>query len=55
MVYGAVSRPLQRSLPLAWSAVAFVLFSMFLLGLSLLKTQVVAAWQRRRLASGVVR
>jgi uncharacterized membrane protein len=50
MVYGALTRPLARKLPLAWALVAFVLFTIAMLGLALLKNRVVAAWKARRAA-----
>jgi uncharacterized membrane protein len=45
MVYGIFSGPLHRRLPLVGSLGAFVIFTLFLLGLSVLKTRAVA-WYR---------
>jgi uncharacterized membrane protein len=47
MVYGLISRPLHRELPLAWSIVAFVAFSGLMLAASLLKTRLADEWKRR--------
>jgi len=41
MVYGVFSRPIRRSLSLEWVTVALCLFTLFLLGLVLLKNRVV--------------
>lgn len=48
MIYGLVSRPIQRSLTLERAAVAFVLFSAFMLVLSVAKDRVVARFRGRR-------
>ncbi|HET9469287.1 MAG TPA: hypothetical protein VFO48_12770, partial [Vicinamibacterales bacterium] len=42
MVYGFFSRPIRRSLSLEGALVAYVLFTLFLLGLVRLKTWIVA-------------
>lgn len=43
MVYGFFSRPIRRSLSLEGALVAYVLFTLFLLGLVRLKTRIVAS------------
>jgi len=47
MVYGIISYPLHRELPLGWSIVAFVLFTGLMLLASLAKTRVVESWKPR--------
>lgn len=54
MVYGIFSGPLHRRLPVGGSLGAFVIFTLFLLGLSLLKTRAVA-WYRSVQAVGAYR
>ncbi|MGH9159821.1 MAG: heparan-alpha-glucosaminide N-acetyltransferase domain-containing protein [Vicinamibacteraceae bacterium] len=54
MVYGVFSGPLHRQLPLVASLGAFVVFALFLLGLSILKTRGVA-WYRSVQSVGAYR
>ena len=44
MVYGLISRPLHKSLTLPQAFLAFGVFAVFMLGCSLVKERVVAAW-----------
>jgi uncharacterized membrane protein len=44
LVYGLIAEPIQRQLPLAWAFVAFVLFTVAMLGVSIVKTRVVEYW-----------
>lgn len=50
MVYGQLTRPLARKLSLPWALVAFVVFTIAMLGLAMLKNRLVAAWKARRAA-----
>ena len=43
MVYGWMSYPLHRALPIQWAIVAYGLFSLLMLAASLLKTRIVEA------------
>lgn len=47
MVYGIISYPLHRDLPLEQSLVAFVLFTGLMLAASLAKTRIAAEWKGR--------
>jgi uncharacterized membrane protein len=47
LAYGIASYPLHHALPLELSLVAFVLFTLLMLGASLLKTHVVRRWRMR--------
>jgi uncharacterized membrane protein len=51
MVYGAMSRPLHRSLSLGQWVVAYVAFLMVLLVISLAKDWIVRQWRNRQVAS----
>jgi uncharacterized membrane protein len=51
MVYGLVAIPIKRSLTLPWLVVAFVLFTAFLLWLSVMKDRWVERWLARRTAA----
>jgi uncharacterized membrane protein len=48
MVYGALSAPIRRQLPFGRAVVAFALFTVAMVGVSLAKTWVVARWRARR-------
>ena len=48
MVYGLLSRPLNRQLPLAWTVAAFIAFTFLMLGAVALKRATQAAWRGRR-------
>ncbi len=48
MVYGIVSTPLHKTLPLAKAVEAFAVFTLFLFALTLIKIQVVERWKTRR-------
>lgn len=50
MVYGQLTRPLARKLPLPWALVAFVVFTIAMLGVAMLKNRIVAGWKARRAA-----
>jgi uncharacterized membrane protein len=54
MVYGAMSRPLHRSLSLAQWVAAYVAFLGLLLAVSIAKDRVVAWWRRRQPRASVV-
>ena len=45
LAYGIFSWPLHRRLPVAWSLVAFAVFSVFLYGAALLKSRIVRNWK----------
>jgi hypothetical protein len=47
LAYGGATKFLQRRLPFWWSIVAFLLFTAFMLWLTLVKNRVVARWTRR--------
>ncbi len=49
LAYGVFSFPLHRKLPVAWSFVAFTIFSALLYGTALLKSRVVRDWRAKRL------
>jgi uncharacterized membrane protein len=51
MVYGLISLPLHKSLSLAGSWIAFALFAVSMLGVSLLKDRIVRWWQSRRVVA----
>ncbi|MBI2834520.1 MAG: DUF1624 domain-containing protein [Acidobacteria bacterium] len=51
MVYGWLSQPLHRALPIGWVFGAFAVFTGFLFGVSLLKTWIVRRWNERRSAA----
>jgi uncharacterized membrane protein len=51
LAYGIFSYPIHRKLPVWWSLVAFTAFSVFIYGVTLLKSRVVAGWKARREAS----
>ncbi len=48
MVYGVVSTPLHKALPLGKAVAAFAAFTLFLFALTLIKVQVVTRWKGRR-------
>jgi uncharacterized membrane protein len=50
LAYGVFSWPLHRKLPVAWSLVAFSVFSVLLYGAALLKSHLVRNWKAKRLA-----
>jgi hypothetical protein len=48
MAYGGLSRPIKGQLTLPWSLLAFLLFMVAMLALSLMKTAIAARWDARR-------
>ncbi len=48
MAYGGLSRPIKGQLPLPWSLLAFVLFLVAMIGVSVAKTAVADRWRTRR-------
>jgi uncharacterized membrane protein len=48
IVYGLLTRPLHRQLPLAWTVAAFIAFTFLMLGAVALKRAMQAAWRGRR-------
>jgi uncharacterized membrane protein len=48
MIYGLISRPLHRALPLSRVFVAYVLFVCLMVGASMLKNRVMAWWRVRK-------
>jgi uncharacterized membrane protein len=52
LIYGLISLPLHRSLSLGQAGLAFALFSVLMLGCSVAKDRLVAAWRRRRAVAG---
>jgi uncharacterized membrane protein len=52
MVYGVLTAPIHRRLPLGWSILAFAALSVLLFGTSVLKTRVVEQWRAWRRSSG---
>jgi uncharacterized membrane protein len=48
LVYGLLSTPLHRALPLPWVVVAFVTFTVLMLGVVALKRRLQTRWQTRR-------
>jgi uncharacterized membrane protein len=48
MVYGLLTRPLHRQLPLPWTVAAFGTFTLLMLGAVTLKRRTQAAWRARR-------
>ena len=50
LVYGGIARPLRRALPFGWVMVALAVFTAFMVGLTLVKNDVVARWKARRAA-----
>jgi uncharacterized membrane protein len=48
LVYGLIAEPLKRRLPLAQALAAFALFTLAMLGVSVLKTRIVERWRRRQ-------
>jgi hypothetical protein len=58
MVYGILSWPLHRALPLPWAFAAFVGFTLVMLWVSIVKDRVVSQWKAgggRRPQMGVAR
>lgn len=47
MIYGLIAKPLHKTLPLEQSAIAFLVFCVFMLACSLVKDRVVAWWRGR--------
>ena len=52
MVYGVLSAPLHKRLPLGTAIVGLVVFAVFLFGLSLLKNWAVRLWRGRHESPG---
>jgi uncharacterized membrane protein len=52
MVYGVLTAPIHRRLPLGWSILAFAAFTVFLFGTSVLKTWLVDQWRTWQRSSG---
>jgi hypothetical protein len=50
LAYGIFSYPLHRKLPVWWSLIAFTAFTVFIYGVTRLKSRVVAGWNARRAA-----
>jgi uncharacterized membrane protein len=48
MAYGGLSRPIKGQLPLPWSIVAFLLFMVAMLGISMAKSAIADRWVARR-------
>jgi uncharacterized membrane protein len=48
LVYGVLATPIRRQLPFGRAIIAFVLFTLAMLGVSVVKTQVAARWRARR-------
>lgn len=48
MVYGVLTQPLHKRLPLGWAFAAFALFSLFLFGIAMSKNALVTRWHQRR-------
>jgi uncharacterized membrane protein len=48
LVYGGLARPLRRALPFGWVMVALAAFTAFMVGLTLVKNDLVARWKARR-------
>ncbi len=48
MAYGGLSRPIKGQLPLPWSLLAFLLFLVAMLGVSLVKSALADRWRARR-------
>lgn len=48
MVYGVLTRPLHKRLPIGWAFAAFALFSLFLFGIAMSKNALVLRWRERR-------
>jgi uncharacterized membrane protein len=56
LVYGVIAAPIKRQLPFGRAIVAFVLFTLAMLGVSIAKTRIAARWRApRRNAVEVVR
>jgi uncharacterized membrane protein len=53
LVYGVVSTPLHRRLPLPWVVVAFATFTVLMLGVVALKRRTQTRWQARRQPTAV--
>jgi uncharacterized membrane protein len=47
LVYGLIAEPIKRKLPFGWTVAAFVLFTVAMLGVSIVKTRVVERWKGR--------
>ncbi|MGH9312145.1 MAG: heparan-alpha-glucosaminide N-acetyltransferase domain-containing protein [Vicinamibacterales bacterium] len=50
LVYGLIAEPIKRRLPFGWAIVAFLLFTVAMLGVSIVKTRVVERWRAYRKA-----
>jgi hypothetical protein len=50
IAYGIFTYPLHHRLPVAWSCVAFAVFSALLYGAARLKSRIVADWKEKRMA-----
>ena len=50
LAYGVFSYPLHRKLPVWWSLIAFTAFTVFIYGVTRLKSRFVAGWNARRAA-----
>jgi len=48
MVYGVLTRPLHRQLPLPWTVAAFAAFTFLMLGAVIVKRRAQTAWRERR-------
>lgn len=48
LAYGVIASPLRGNLPLPWAYVAFLLFTLSMLGASCWKDRFVSRWQARR-------
>jgi uncharacterized membrane protein len=47
LVYGLIAEPIKRRLPFGWAVAAFVVFTLAMLGVSIVKTRVVEGWKAR--------
>jgi uncharacterized membrane protein len=47
LVYGLIAEPIKRTLPFGWAVAAFALFTLAMLGVSLVKTRLVERWKER--------
>ena len=48
LAYGIFSYPIHRKLPVWWSLAAFIAFTLFIYGVTLLKSRLVANWKAGR-------
>ncbi|HEY7474329.1 MAG TPA: heparan-alpha-glucosaminide N-acetyltransferase domain-containing protein [Vicinamibacterales bacterium] len=48
LVYGLIAEPIKRQLSFGWAVAAFVVFTLAMLGVSIVKSRVAERWKRRR-------